>query len=158
MSPELESIVQAAIDTKQIDALLRGDPGFEYLPRYSPSPTSTDIADVLLCIARRCVDENVRRLTCDTVLAMAESYDGVVPAAQCYLLESLWLARNRQDRIGLDMELLKVALNRTIARYKDKLSADWSSPLARDWPDALLGELRNIDRNASSHGAASFLE
>lgn len=151
----LESLVRNAIDQDELHELILGKPGFEHVPKYSPTPWETDHTAVLSRLAIFCADSEVSQRVDRAVAELAQSYVGLVPAAICYLYEMVARRRNLA-RLGLDLSGLGAKLRSSAMAHRSELEVDRTGAGAQ-WPDGLYGELRHLNATCVELGGEPFL-
>lgn len=150
-------IVKNALDKDELDLLLLGKPEYCYLPRWTSLQTNTDLVELLTILYEEFgqyhPDEITERLS-NAVTKIISTYDGLIPVANCILLESY---RRNNESLSLDLPLEEIALelNESIKKYYSQLRED-KSGLGSRWDDGLLGELRRLNRITTKKGGPSF--
>ena len=100
--------------------------------------------------------EEIRERLHRAISKIISNYDGLVPVANCILLEAY---RRKNESFSLDLPLEEIAkeLNESIKKYYAQLRDDKSGAGGR-WDDGLLGELRRLNKITVNKGGPSFLD
>src|SRR5579859_1844523 len=156
--PDPHRLAKEAVESRQVDKLLLGAPEYQYLPKWSPSPSNTDLTELLSAMY---VQENTEQVKTELLRALRSimtEYDGLVPVATVILFESVRKARGDRH-LGLPLLELAESLSKSIEVYRDCLCrVKRASEGADMWPDGLYGELRRLSRNTEKRGGPSFLK
>ncbi len=151
-------IVSRAIAESELDKLLLGAEGYQYLPAWSPSTGCTDLTELLAVLYDKWPKDDRQRVydaLYDALKCLVTKYEGLEPVATCILIESLRKSRNRNP-LGLPIEELATELRSNIERFAARLKADKSGDGSR-WQDGWLGELRRLSRNTVELGGPLFV-
>lgn len=154
-SETLDVLVESAIENDELHELILGKPGYEYLPKFSPSSWETDQPTVLTRLAARCSDPQIAQQVSRSIRELAQTYEGVVPAAICYLFESV-ARRKNGARLGLELAELGPLIRATAAAHREELETDSTGPGA-EWPDGLYGELRHLNTTCIELGGEGYM-
>jgi hypothetical protein len=150
-------IVKNALDKDELDLLLLGTPEYCYAPRWSDSPQNTEIVELLTALYEEYGQyhpEEIRERLHRAISKIISNYDGLIPVANCILLEAY---RRKNESFSLDLPLEEIAkeLNESIKKYYAQLRDDKSGAGGR-WDDGLLGELRRLNKITVNKGGPSF--
>jgi hypothetical protein len=150
-------IVKNALDKDELDLLLLGKPEYCYLPRWVSTPGNTDLVELLTTLYEEYGQyhhEEIKEQLCRAITKIVSIYDGLIPVANCILLES---SRRKNDIFSLDLPLEEIAieLNESIKKYYSQLRDDKNGAGSR-WDDGLLGDLRRLNKITIKKGGPSF--
>ena len=150
-------IIKDALSIGELDKMLLGEPGYCYVPKFSPASGRTDLAalivalydDMSVCDRAKIREEMLRALN-----KFVQTYEGLEPVAGCILIESL---RRAQELPALDLPLDELAakLQKYIGVFAERLKAD-KEGVGATWPDGRLGEIRRLSRNTRDCGGPTF--
>jgi hypothetical protein len=151
------NIVKNALDKDELDLLLLGKPEYCYMPRWTTSPLNTNLVELLTTLYEEYGQyhhEDIKERLCHAITKIVSTYDGLIPVANCILLES---SRRKKDNFSLDLPLEEIAieLNESIKEYYSQLREDKSGAGNR-WDDGLLGELRRLNKITVKQGGPSI--
>lgn len=150
-------IVKNALDKDELDLLLLGQPEYCYVPRWASSSSDSDLVELLTTLYEEYGQyhhEDIKERLGRAITKIVSIYDGLIPVANCILLES---ARRKDDSYSLDLPLEEIAveLNESIKNYYSQLREDKSDAGSR-WDDGLLGELRRLNKITVKKGGPAF--
>jgi hypothetical protein len=150
-------IVKNALDKDELDLLLLGKPEYCYLPRWTSLPTNTDLVELLNTLYEEYGQYHpaeIKDRLSHAMTKIVSTYDGLIPVANCILLES-YRRKNESFSLGLPLEEIAVELNESIRKFYSQLREDKSGTGSRS-DDGLLGELRRLNRITTKKGGPSF--
>lgn len=150
-------IVKTALAKGELDKLLLGTPDYQYRSKYSPSPSNTDLTELLAVIylsLENSEKDAAREALVNALYSLSGTYEGIDPTATCILYESGKKSRGSAG-LGLPIDDLAEKLRSTIRIFESRLRNDKSGG-GRDYSDGLLGDLRRLSRITEKHGGPSF--
>lgn len=160
MTPQSpEDIVRKALEKDELDLLLLGKPGYQYLPKWSPAPGDTDVTSLLSALGglvgeypRAEIRDRLHR----AIMKIVETYEGLDPVAHCLFFEAYDRSEGRPP-LGLPAEEIAAELKQSIRVFSFRLEKDKTYNCGL-LPDGRLGGLRQLSRTTERFGGPSFCD
>ena len=154
-----QELVRKALEKDELDLLLLGKPEYQFLPKWSPASSDTDVIALLEALYY-CTEQYTQAVLRDHLLnainKIVWTYEGLDPVVCCILSEMVRRSEGRPS-LGLPLEEIASDLRQSIRIFSFRLEKDKTGEGAQ-WPDGLLGDLRRLSRNVQNLGGPSFCD